>query len=216
MTTMTEHVIETKTHGRYLVREGDGRGLLVGFHGYGESAERHLAELEKLEGTAGWTLVAIQALNRFYNQRTGEVIASWMTKQDRELAIADNLLYVGAVLRALPSTRPIVFAGFSQGAAMAYRAAAAFDCDGLIVHGGDVPPDVSAHESVHLPPVLLGRGTSDDWYTAEKLEKDLKYLQQVTEVTTCVFEGGHEWSDELRRAGGGFLASLSSGLSSPA
>ena len=205
---MSEHTIETVTHGRYLVREGTGAGLLVGFHGYGENAERHLAELERLEGTGGWTLGAVQALHPFYNQKTGEVLASWMTKQNRELAIADNLSYVTSVVQALPPTRPLVFLGFSQGAAMAYRAAATVSCDGLIVHGGDVPPDVRAQESVHLPPVLVGRGKHDEWYTAEKLEQDLKYLEAVTKVTTCVFDGGHEWADELRRAAGPFLTEL--------
>ncbi len=206
---MTEHTIATTTHGRYLVREGSGAGLLVGFHGYGENADRHLAELERLPETEGWTLVAVQALNRFYNQRTQEVIASWMTKQDRELAIADNHAYVGAVLAELGPSRPLVFAGFSQGASMAYRAGSAFPCEGLLVHGGDIPPDVSAQERVHLPPVLLGRGASDDWFTAEKFEKDLRFLQGVTSVTTCPFDGGHEWHDEFRGAAGRFLARLS-------
>lgn len=206
---MTEHTIATTTHGRYLVREGSWAGLLVGFHGYGENAERHLAELEKLPGAEGWALVAVQALHRFYNQRTGEVIASWMTKQDRDLAIADNVAYVGGVLAALLPVRPLVFAGFSQGAATAYRAAGAFNCDGLIILGGDLPPDVSAQEEVHLPSVLVGRGTSDDWFTAEKLEKDLRFLERHTKVTSCVFEGGHEWNDEFRKAAGAFLARLS-------
>jgi predicted esterase len=206
---MTEHTIATTTHGRYLVREGTGAGLLVGFHGYGENAERHLAELEKLPGTEGWTLAAVQALHRFYNQKTWEVIASWMTKQDRELAIADNHAYAGAVLAELGPSRPLVFAGFSQGASMAYRAASAFPCDGLLVHGGDLPPDVSAQEEVHMPPVLLGRGSADDWFTAEKLDKDLRFLERHTRVTTCVFEGGHEWHDEFRAAAGAFLARLS-------
>ena len=204
---MSEHVVATGTHGRYLQREGS-RGLLVGFHGYGENAERHLAELESLHGTEGWTLVAVQALHPFYNQKTGEVLASWMTSQNREHAIADNIGYIGNVLKTLAVARPLVFLGFSQGAAMAYRAAAAFPCDGLIVHGGDVPPDVSAQESVQLPPVLLGRGSADSWFTAEKLEKDLSFLQSVTRVTTCLFDGGHEWTDTLREAAGAFLGTL--------
>jgi predicted esterase len=204
---MSEHVVATVTHGRYLLREGSG-GLLVGFHGYGENAERHLAELKRLQGTEQWTLAAVQALHPFYNQKTGEVLASWMTSQNREHAIADNLAYVDNVLKTLTAIRPLVFLGFSQGAAMAYRAAAAFPCDGLIVHGGDVPPDVSAQANVHLPPVLLGRGSDDAWFTAEKLEKDLSFLKRVTRVTTSLFDGGHEWTDAFREAAGTFLATL--------
>ena len=45
-------------------------------------------------------LVSVQGLHRFYQRRTNEVIASWMTRQDRELAIADNLAYVEGVIDA--------------------------------------------------------------------------------------------------------------------
>ena len=40
--------VSTTTHGRVLLREGDPARLLVGFHGYGENAERHMAELLRI------------------------------------------------------------------------------------------------------------------------------------------------------------------------
>src|SRR5438105_4779571 len=89
---------EARTHGRVLVRRGDPRRLLVGFHGYAENAELHLGELLQIPAAEGWTVVAVQALHRFYNRRTPEVVASWMTSQDREQAIDDNLLYVRSVV----------------------------------------------------------------------------------------------------------------------
>src|SRR5687768_2701554 len=49
---------------------------------------------------------------------------------------------------------------------------------------------------------------ADDWYSIEKFEKDLAFLREVTEVTTCVFEGGHEWTDEFRDAVGKFLGTI--------
>jgi predicted esterase len=211
---MSELEFETRsvaatTHGRVLVREGDPARLLVGFHGYGENAERHLAELVRIPGSERWRIASVQALHRFYNLKTGEVVASWMTNQDRELAIEDNIRYVGAVLAEVGSAGVIVLAGFSQGAATAYRAAMSFPCSALIILGGDVPPDVSAHDSVQLPHVLLGRGERDDWFTGEKFENDLTFLRrQPAGVTTCVFEGGHEWSDEFRHAAGDLLARL--------
>ena len=44
MDTMTEHTIETRTHGRYLVAPAGAPDapLLVGFHGYSETAEEEL------------------------------------------------------------------------------------------------------------------------------------------------------------------------------
>jgi predicted esterase len=196
---MTEtKIIETRTHGRYLVRQGESNRLLAGFHGYGENAQLHLAELEKLD--SDWTLVAIQALNRFYT-RSEEIVASWMTREDRELAIDDNIHYVRRVIEELGPHEKLVFAGFSQGAAMAYRAAASIRCDGVFVLAGDLPPDVA---SLSVP-VLIGRGERDDWYTGEKLKKDLSFLPQAE---TCVFDGGHEWSDSFRAAANEFLSRL--------
>ena len=94
-----------------------------------------------------------------------------MTKQDRELAIADNIAYVRRVIDAVraefPTRDALVFAGFSQGVAMAFRAAAHVQASGLIVVGGDVPPDVAAGTPVQLPPVLYGRGRDDALYAAE-------------------------------------------------
>lgn len=202
------------THGRYLVHQGDageGAPLLVGFHGYGENADRHMKKLRQIEGAEGWLLCAVGALHPFYNTRTGEVIDSWMTSRGREQAIVDNVSYASRAVaevrrRYRPSDR-LVFAGFSQGVAMAYRATAAsgFRCHGLISLAGDVPPDVAANGN-HLPPVLVGRGTEDTWYTEEKMDADLATLETLgAEVETCVFEGGHDWTPEFYARAGEFL-----------
>jgi predicted esterase len=100
----------------------------------------------------------------------------------------------------------LVFIGFSQGASMAARAAAfAAPASGLILLGGDIPPDVKEDRAIALPPVLLARGEKDDWYTHEKFKNDLKYLESTTLVTPLVFPGGHEWMDDFRVAAAEFL-----------
>ena len=196
--------IAATVHGRYLVRSGPPERLLVGFHGYAENAERHIAELTRIPGLEKWTVAAVQALHPFYLGRTQEIVASWMTRQERELAIADNKAYVRSVVSAFPRPRTLVFLGFSQGTAMAFRASADQHSAAVIVHGGDVPPDVTAG----IPPVLIGRGTRDDMYTQEKFEKDLKFLKTVTNVTSCLYDGAHEWTDEFRAAAAEFLQRL--------
>ena len=202
---LTANVAAT-VHGRYLY-EPRGERLLVGFHGYAETAESNFAELQKIAGIDGWSLLSIQALHPFYS-RGGTVVASWMTSQDRELAIADNLSYVRAVLDAVPRPAQLVFSGFSQGAAMAARAAVHLGCDGLVLLGGDVPPDVK-RDDARLPPVLLARGVRDEWYTAEKFQADLEWLEPRTHVTRCAFTGGHEWSDAFREAVAEFVTGFS-------
>lgn len=205
---MQTRTIETSVHGRFLFEERGAERLLVGFHGYAEDAAVHLEELGRIPGIERWSVVAVQALHPFYT-RTQSIVASWMTGLDRELAIADNIAYVRRVLDALPRPRTLVFAGFSQGAAMAARAAAySANADGLILLGGDVPPEIHADHGVRLPTVLLGRGTRDDWYSEEKFKKDLSYLESTTRVTPFVFDGGHEWTDPFRAAAGEFLRSI--------
>lgn len=188
--------------------------LLVGFHGYGENAAVHLQALQRAVAHRAWIVVSVQALHRFYTRGDREVVASWMTREDRDLAIADNVAYVEAVLADVERThlvrRPLVFAGFSQGVAMAYRSAARLTprADGLIVLAGDVPPDVAAHASA-LPRTLIGRGVEDEWYTALKCAADCELLGAAgIDVQTRVFGEGHVWSDAFAAAAGRFLDEL--------
>ena len=203
MTEPRSHLVATTTHGRYLVDAPAGAGpfpVLYGFHGYGESAAAHLPHLARLDPAHAWLRVSVQGLHRFYT-RANQVVASWMTREDRLEAIADNAAYAEAVRQAVARDYPVgpdhVVVGFSQGAAQAYRVAArsAGACRGVIALGGDVPPDVLTGTE-RLPPVLIGRGRSDEWYTADKLQADREALRAAgVEVTVVEFDAGHEWAD---------------------
>jgi predicted esterase len=208
---MTERSIAATTHGRYLVIPSAVSGpapMLVGFHGYGEDAETQLERLRAIPGSASWVVVSIQALHRFYERRTNRVVASWMTRQDRESAIADNIAYVqncvSAVSAEWPTTGKIVFAGFSQGVAMAFRAAGA-DA-GVIAVGGDVPPELAPDALRRLSGVLIVRGATDEWYGKEQFAADERRLRESSvNVRAVEFNGGHEWSGEVAAAAGDFL-----------
>lgn len=198
---MEVRTVEAVVHGRILYEHRPGDRLLVGFHGYAENADRHMAELQSIPGAREWSIAAIQALHPFYGRKGEEVVASWMTKLDRELAITDNLSYVRRALAAIGTRKTVVFAGFSQGVAMAYRAAASIaPVAGVIALAGDIPPDV---DPATLPPALMGRGSRDEWYSEEKLGRDLAALPSAT---VCRFDGAHEWTDEFRLAAGAFLS----------
>jgi predicted esterase len=211
------HIIATEVHGRYLVREPDAAPpwpLLIGFHGHGEEASDQLREMAAIPDTERWLLVAVQALHPFYTRNQERVVATWMTRLDREHAIADNVAYVGRVLQGIRqryATRaPLVFAGFSQGGAMAYRAAAQYEAQGLIILAADVPPDVTAGPRVPLPPTLIGRGTRDEWYTQAKQDADVRALGAMgVQAEICVFEAGHVWTEEFRVAAANMLRRVS-------
>jgi predicted esterase len=207
--------VGTPTHGRYLVDiPGHSRATLVGFHGYKENAATHLEALRQIANGREIGLVSVQGLHRFYT-RANEVVAGWMTREDRELAIADNTAYVANVLSAVAEefgiTRPLIYVGFSQGVAMAYRAAAFVQrsCDGIIALAGDVPPDV-APLAASLPKVLLGRGAQDKWYDAGKAAADLAILKPSVEVVEHVFDAGHAWDPSFIARAGEFVDELSS------
>ena len=215
---MIEQSIPARTHGRYLVVPAATTGpapLLVGFHGYAETAEMQADRLRAIPGAEAWTIVAVQALHRFYRRGNDVVVASWMTRQDRELAIADNVAYIESVVTAewaaRLGSRHVVYAGFSQGVAMAFRAAAAsaHPVGGVIGVGGDIPPELGRPALGCLGHVLICRGVRDDWYTAEKFEKDRQRLQDaVVDFRALQFDGGHEWAAEAAAAASQFLTNL--------
>ncbi len=227
-------------HGRVLIEPDGGAAVsssvLVGFHGYAQTAEDMMAELRQIPGAEGWTRISIQALNRFYIRGDQRVVSSWMTREDRELAIADNIAYVNAALDTVlgpspgapstehpapstehpaPSTQhpALVYIGFSQGVAMAYRAAlsGARSAAGLIALAGDIPPELQGNvASQHpWPKVLIGVGDREEWYSADKVARDVGFLaSQGIDHSLVRFDGGHEWTEAFRAAAGEFLSSL--------
>jgi predicted esterase len=204
-----ERVIATGTHGRFLLEHPSSAGsapLLVGFHGYGEDAGVQLERMRRIPGADRWRLVSVQGLHRFYQRRTNEVVASWMTRQDRELAIADNLAYVDQVLAAVDRENPgaprLVFTGFSQGVAMMFRAAvAAHSVDAVIAVGGDVPPEIEPSVLTRVKRALVCHGERDEWYTADVFSRDVQRLRGAgVHVEPLDFPGGHEWSTEVVEA----------------
>ena len=212
---MIERTIPASTHGRYLVEPADTSDpapLLVGFHGYAEAAETQLERLRAIPGSKGWLLVSVQGLHRFYRRRSGDVVAGWMTRQDRDLAIADNRAFIGAVIDEVALNwrvaQSLVFAGFSQGVAMAFRAACSSSrpVSGIIALGGAVPPALAGASLARPRSALLGRGQRDEWYSAELFAADAGRLRGAgVNVKTVLLDEGHEWTTAFNAEAGAFL-----------
>jgi predicted esterase len=229
-------LVPATVHGRVFIEPDEpaagSSSTLVGFHGYAQTGGDMMDELRRIPGAAAWTRVSIQALNRFYIRGDAQVVSCWMTREDREQAIADNIAYVDAALEhpalstertqhpapstlhPAPGTRhPLVFVGFSQGVAMAYRAAlmGVHPAAGIIALAGDIPPDVKTDAPTRhpWPKVLIGVGDKEQWYTGAKLDEDLAFLKgRAIDHSVVRFAGGHEWTDEFRNAAGEFLSAL--------
>lgn len=201
--------IPTTIHGRVLVRAAaDPEAVIVGFHGYMETAEIQMARLAALPGSDRWTLIAVQGLHRFYRGRTQDIVAGWMTRQDREDMIADNIGYADRVIEAAaPAGIPLFTTGFSQGVAMAFRTGlrGRRPARGIAAVGGDVPPELLADPSLRFPDVLLARGERDEWYTPAKLDADAAALGGRTRVRRFIYPAAHEWTLDVTAAVAEFI-----------
>lgn len=205
--------VETPTHGRALVREvAHPEAVVIAFHGYMENADIQMARLLGMPHSDRWTLVSAQGLHRFYRGRSEEVVASWMTRQDRELMIDDNIVYADRVIEAVAVHHaPIVTVGFSQGVAMAFRGAVhgRKRVDGVIAVGGDVPPELFADPAARFPAVLICRGERDDWYTTAKVDQDVTSLRaRNVPVRSLIYPAAHEWTPDVSVAASTFIRTL--------
>lgn len=213
---MRELNVSVTTHGRVLIDDAESGPLrvLAGFHGYAQNADEMMDMLRSIPLDESWTRVSIQALHRFYRGRAEATVASWMTRQDRETLIADNIAYVDAAIAAAASGRRIerlVTCGFSQGVAMAFRAGVrgARRADAIVAAGADVPPELLKDPASRWPPVLLLRGTRDEYYGAEKMRADEASLTAAgARVDTLIYEAGHEWTLECAARAAKFIGSL--------
>jgi len=212
---MSEHHLETTISGRYLVEVPDGEGpfpLLAGFHGYGQTAEEELALLHQISGSDRFARCSIEALHPFINSK-GQPGASWITRCDRELRIAENVRYVdaviGRVMAELPVDGRLVLHGFSQGAGMACRAAVLgrHAVSAVMLLGGDIPPELD--DLARMRAVHLARGERDHFYRQKQFGSDVTRLQKAgIEPVVSLYDGGHAPTDEYFEAAGRFLAAM--------
>ena len=69
-------------------------------------------------------------------------------------------------------------------------------------------PDVAA-EARRLPPVLIGRGAQDNWYTESKATADAEVLRAANAAfSTHVFDAGHVWDPGFIARAASFIDTL--------
>ncbi len=122
-----EHHISVKKEARYYTLGDLNKNtetFFIALHGYGQLAERLIQKFNHLNDNT--FVLAPEALSRFYwNEKTGQSGASWMTKNDREYEILDYCNYLQKLyeifLPKIPTNCKIIVLGFSQGGATAMR-----------------------------------------------------------------------------------------------
>ncbi len=210
------HHITTQRTARYFTIGHAGpevREVVYAFHGYGQLAGRFASRLEQI-GMTGRLVVVPEGLSRFYvrglgNTGDAQVGASWMTREDRDSEIADQVSYLDAlhrrVLGSLDGAAPrVTLLGFSQGTATAGRwlAHGSVRPATLVLWAGRLPPELEPR----LPELLAGMrvivavGRSDELAPQAQVGTELERLERAgVQFERLSFDGGHELDGETLR-----------------
>lgn len=206
----TAHNIAVTKTARYFVskpRKIPTR-ILIACHGYAQGAAAFFEEIiEAIPPDV--LLVAPEGLSRFYRRGfAGEVVASWMTAEDRLNEIVDHCAYLDQLVTELHQTYPglpVMVMGFSQGVATVCRWVAQSvqsRFDAMILWAG-TPPEPSYMEV--LDQKVVGQihwiaGTSDVFISDEKIATLSNYFRNLTPKSEIhTFEGGHHMDGPLLR-----------------
>jgi predicted esterase len=170
-------------------------------HGYGQLASYFIRNFEILENMQT-LIVAPEGLHRFYWEKfSGRVVASWMTKEDREDDIFDYVNYLDLlydeVLATLKNKKiKIVMLGFSQGTATVCRwiANKRSHVDRLILWAGSLPSDVDfPDELVKTLKTYFVVGDADEFIKEEQVSEYRQLLEEKKLSPEIIrFHGKHE------------------------
>lgn len=173
-------------------------------HGYGQLAKYFLRHFNPVQ-EAGIQVTAPEGLAAFYLQGTaGRVGASWMTKENREVAITNYLHFLDAVQQQThPEQLPISLFGFSQGCATVcrYLEHSSRPVKRLILWAGVFPPDLSLQlslEKLKACEIVLVWGDQDPYLNPERQKQQESWLQELgLSYRLLHFSGGHQLNAPL-------------------
>ena len=168
--------------------------VLIVLHGYGQLAQYFIRKFESVG--QDFHIIAPEGPHRFYLEGfSGRVGASWMTKEQREWDIEDNLAYLEQVVEKYGLNKEVYILGFSQGGATAarYVAQSKYPIKQFVLWASVLPEEFTSGESTHLP--LMHKsfvlGTNDSFFTVEQ-QKEIIHSYTNFGFTCHSFEGNHD------------------------
>lgn len=200
---MTKAYIKTPRTARYysIGNTKNPKKLWIALHGHGQQSKYFSKKLEPL--LDGDTLVIVpEGLNRYYLQGyNGRVGATWMTSDDRQKDIEDNIEYLEGLLvhtlENFPSIVEINTYAFSQGIATACRwyAHSKFDCSKLIFWAGSLANDLNYSafaDKFNKSKISYVFGDNDEFFDETKIIMNESLLISASiEYQLVSFEGKH-------------------------
>lgn len=184
---LQENTLITPRTARYFSRETGpekAQNLWIFFHGYGQSAYHFMLHFKDFNPENS-LIIAPEGLSKFYLKGLdGRVGASWMTKENRENEIADQLQFVDQLLTKIDPNGElkINLFGFSQGAAVACRwyQYSSRKVENLVIWGAGLPIETDAkmalkYEGCNTTFVL---GNEDEFIKEERLKQFYQSLEE--------------------------------------
>lgn len=156
-------------------------------------------------------IIAPEALSRYYEgpitaNRNATVVASWMTRDERDSEIRDYVDYLDDVHTMMIARfggvmPPVTVLGFSQGGATSVRWVAEGNVNParLIVWASSLPPEIdyASNEAIRTPKFTYVCGTRDIYITPKVLDGQLKLLKDANlNHAAESFDGGHRLDDD--------------------
>jgi len=201
-----ENTFQTSRTARYFSRQTDPElveNVWILFHGYGQSAYHFLLHFEDFNPEKS-LILAPEGLSKFYLKGfDGRVGASWMTKENREMEIQDQLHLVDNLLAQIDpkGTIKLNLLGFSQGAAVACRwyQYTSKKVENLILWGAGLPIETDAKmaQKYNECSTTLVLGTDDEFIKQERL---VQYYQTLADLqfrhNVITYKGGHKIEKE--------------------
>lgn len=200
------------------------RELWYVLHGQSMRAASFLGDCRALDD-GDRLIIAPEALSRYYEgpiaaNKNAIVVASWMTREEREDEIRDYVRYLDAVHAEMKSRftqamPPVTVLGFSQGGATAVRWVAEGNVmpARLIVWASSLPPEVdyATNSAIRAPTFTYVCGNRDIYVTPKVLDGQLKLLRDANlKYAAASFDGGHRLDDDTLRRVAGTVSSPSS------
>lgn len=174
--------------------------LVIALHGYGQLVPYFIRKFSQLDPDKFY-VVCPEGPHRFYrNGTSGQVGASWMTKEERDTDIKDYIFYLDHLMDHILVDKKFqekTLLGFSQGGATASRwiAFGKYKFDRFLLWAAVFPPDMDAK---FIPRFESSKnfwviGDEDEFISIEKAKVYFEGLKrQLKQIEFVKFEGKHD------------------------
>lgn len=198
-----EHTLIAPKTFRYALSQTDNspNHALFVLHGYGQLAREFIHEFEGLRENL--LIVAPEGMHRFYLKGTqGAIGASWMTREDRQSDIQDNMRWLEQLREHIRDTyaiRRFSVLGFSQGGATALRwSISCGGFDSTVVWASQLPEELNHQTLPKNQKYQFVIGSDDLYFPGEIRDAAIQAYDSIG-FEVIRYDGKHQIEQQILR-----------------